>query len=66
LDRKIESVTRFSYLTSRSKYSPEFGSSQGMVACDEQINDPTVANQRAERKEMERSSRIVLEDGSSF
>lgn len=35
------------------KYSPEYGSSQGLAAYDTQISVPTLANQLAERKEEE-------------
>ena len=35
------------------KYSPEYGSSQGMAKYDTQISVPTLANQLAERKEEE-------------
>jgi hypothetical protein len=35
------------------KYSPEFGSSEGLAAYDNQVAIPTLANQLAERKEEE-------------
>ena len=51
-------IRRSDSLTSKlidldKKYSPEFGSSEGLAAYDNQVAIPTLANQLAERKEEE-------------